>query len=921
MHVLKYYHVDHKDKWHIVPESQIPVNAKYESVMYLKYRAEDVEASGEQQEYWGPMYIDLDSEDVLIALADMREILTYLDLNFNIQEPNYRIYASGSKGFHLEINPYLYMDGKFKVALPLRYRAMAARIKQDLGDRVCIDMGVYSQGKGRQWRRPNVKRENGNYKVWLPRAEFNKLDLDKLNDVVKQPGLVAPIFEKVMVNELLKSWFESTKKLVEMAKPSKPVPDNVILDTETPECVVKLARNKDVKGNVNSNLLAMQAISYGIARAWNVDQIISYNREFINNYRSSQYKTAAAFEDHFRGLYDYASEAPDKFKFGCKMMLSCVDSVDCNSCAIKIGEDAENMVEGIIVKDGHYYLIPDDPDQQPRKLSNFTIDLRSMTYMESELYSEEPPVLDIKFSSPKNATRGLWSESKKVKQDLFASKQAFTKILSLELAYFGSDKDLQMLKLAIMHASDPKKILQVEYTGLYWKNDEWHFVTKDGSMSLNGTIDLIKTTAGAAAATKTKLNFESERPPRPDEIIKYFDTLAEINSSIVTVPLITWFFGAFFSPHCMTMNEPAPSLFVTGSHGAGKTQSILQMHRLFAPDRPSFPSISSTTAFSMNKFCSSTNLMPLIFDEFKPSANTSKRGEEGQVSQAIRASYNKGYESRGTKNRTVEETPFLAPIGFIGEQQINEGAVQDRIVLVHMDKATHSRKRSDALEDLKRLDIEVIGAHFLEFAMRVRPEEFVNKVLSYDKQLEDKYNGVFDNRPRRNLANLMTVMDLIEQYVLLYTSDESLVEKLAGIMNEYVSSFNSHSTKVYNEMRGMDDTVQSLNSLNDLADLINPNLGDLALMRNRQYTIEDGILYIDVAACYTNLSIYIQKNRLNLYLTDKSSFLMQLNQKNYVTKKMFKSDKIISGRQRMLVGINLELAEASSVVLDNFSRK
>ena len=205
--------------------------------------------------------------------------------------------------------------------------------------------------------------------------------------------------------------------------------------------------------------------------------------------------------------------------------------------------------------------------------------------------------------------------------------------------------------------------------------------------------------------------------------------------------------------------------------------------------------------------------------------------------------------------------------------------------------------------------------------MRVRPEEFVNKVLSYDKELEGKYSGIFDNRPRRNLANLMTVMDFIEQYVLLYTSDEILVERLQTVMSEYIDSFNSVATVVYNELRSQDDTAQSLSVMNDIADLMNPTIGDFVLMQNRHYKYEDGILYIDVGACYLNLNNYVQRNHLGLYLTDKSSFLMQLNQKDYVVAKMQKSDKIIPGKVRMIVGIDLLEALSHGVILDNFAKK
>jgi len=912
MHSLKYYHIEHKEKWKCVPEEQIPENAKYESVLYVKYRQEDVEASGEEQEYWGPFYLDFDSPNLTEALADLREVLAYFKATYHLEAEDYRIYASGGKGFHFELNPNLYMDPKFVKALPLRYKNLAIRLNDSLPTISSLDLAVYSQGKGRQWRRTNVKRENGNYKVWIPEALFNGITADQIKQLVTKPGEYPPKFKKNKKNELLVSWFQSTKKLVDLVKIGKPVPDNVVLETATPICVRKLAENSDIKGNVNSNLLTMQAISYGIAKGWTIDQIVSYNRMFIQTYRSTQYKTPTAFEQHFRGLYDYAKEAPDKFKFGCKMMLSCVDNVDCNSCEIKTGEANASVYEGILIKDGEYYYIGEGLEDAPRRLSNFTIELISETVKMDASYEDKSKFL-AKFSSP-----SCQDEIKEFTDEAFTSRALFAKLCGMRMAYVGTDKDLQMLKLAIMHESDHKKIREISYTGLYWYKDEWHYVTHEGSMSLNNTIDKIKSTTDSSVTTRTKLNFTSTEPPRADQIITFFNTFLDMNANEVIVPLTTWFFSAFFSPHCMTLNEPMPSLFVTGTHGSGKTQTMLQLHRLFAPERPSFPSISSTTAFSMNKFCSSTNLMPLIFDEFKPSANTSKRGEEGQVSQAIRASYNKSFESRGTRSRTIEETPFLAPLAIIGEQQINEGAVQDRIILIHMDKVTHTKRRSEALENMKRLNVEIIGAHFLEFVMRIRPEEFVDKILAYDKDLENKYKQVFENRPRRNIANLITVMDYLQQYVLLYTSDEALVDKMQVAMNSYIKSCTSEANLVYQEMKSMDDIAQSLTIMNDIADLMNITVGDLILMKDRHYLIENGILYLDIMACYNNLSAYIHKNKISVYLTDRVSFASQMSKKSYVTVKIHRSDKIIKGKHRAIIGINTYLASKENIVLDNF---
>lgn len=911
-HRLKYYHIEHKEAWKCVSEEQIPANAKYESVLYVRYRAEDIEVSGEDQEYWGPMYIDIDSTNIAEALADMREIITYMDLNFNLPEADYHVYASGGKGFHLEINPYVFMDAKFKLGLPLRYRGMAARIKQDIGEHLNIDMGVYSQGKGRQWRKVNVQRENGNYKRLLSRAEFDAVTAAQVLEIVKQPGLPVQPFTKHKPNDLFKSWFDSTKGLVDLAKPSAPVPVETLAKNETPACVVALANNSRVRGSVNSNLLTMQAISYGLAKEWDIDTVVNYNRKFINEYRSTQYKTPALFESHFRGLYDYALVAPQKFKFGCKMMLSCVDGIDCSACPIKLGDGVEEASGRIVIKDKTYYIMAEDPDLPPRQLSNFVADLKSVTTRES-FYDMQVPVMEMDLISDLGITTRLVQPV-----DLFASKSSFTRALGLDHSYYGSDKDLQMLKLAIMHFSNHKNITEIDYTGLKWLKDEWHFVTKEGSMSLNNTIDLVKTHLSASEASRTQLNFDPDDVPHEPEIIAFFDTVVDINAPEVIIPLTTWFFSAFFSPHCMEMNEPAPSLFVTGMHGSGKTQTMLQLHRLFAPKRPSFPSISSTTAFSMNKFCSSTNLMPLIFDEFKPTANAGRYNEEGQVSQAIRASYNKGFESRGTKNRTVEETAFLAPLAIIGEQQINEGAVQERIIQVHMDKSSHTASNYDKLEQLKRLKVEAIGAHFLEYVMRIRAEEYVDTVLRYDKILDETHKGLFENRPRRNLASLLATAEYIEQYLLLYTGDEKLVEKFSSRVDAYKASFEAESSQVYNEVRSLDDIAQILIQLNEMADLMDSTLGDNVLMRQRHYIVKNNILYLDLVACYKLLNAYVKRMHINLYLTDRLSFISQLNQKDYVVVKTSKTDVIVANKPRLVVGIDLTLANGFNIVLDNF---
>jgi len=418
------------------------------------------------------------------------------------------------------------MDGKFKPMLPLRYRNLANRIKEAAGLDLHIDMGVYSQGKGRQWRRTNVQRENGNYKVWLPTVVG--LDVNEILELCKAPGPIPPAFEKVKPNPLLGSWFQSTKAIVDMQVNSEPVPAEKILDSETPECVKNLAANKNVKHNVNSNLLAMQAISYGIARGWDIDQIISYNNKFISEYKSSQYKSPTAFEDHFRSLYDYASERPDKFKFGCKMMLSCVTDVDCNSCQIKIGE-AEESYDNIYVKDGGYYLILENPDLPHKKLTNFTLKWQKKILRED---GTKNLIFDVICQSSPEKNRQV-----EVDSEAFLSRANFGKITDMYEVFYGSDKEASMLKLAIAHLNNPQDMKEVGYTGLVWDEDEWHYTTKEGSITLKGTVDLIKSKVDLSMANDTRLNFAAEET-RPDEIIQVLNCLLDVNKPDIIIPMM-----------------------------------------------------------------------------------------------------------------------------------------------------------------------------------------------------------------------------------------------------------------------------------------------------------------------------------------------------------------------------------------------
>ena len=105
--------------------------------------------------YAGPLYIDIDSDDIPEAIDALQQLLQKLEaLGLNLE--SIRLHATGGKGFHLEIPQACFMREPSPVeALPRIYRSMALAVYVD-----CIDLRVYSSGRGRLWRVPNHQRQN-----------------------------------------------------------------------------------------------------------------------------------------------------------------------------------------------------------------------------------------------------------------------------------------------------------------------------------------------------------------------------------------------------------------------------------------------------------------------------------------------------------------------------------------------------------------------------------------------------------------------------------------------------------------------------------------------------------------------------------------------------------------------------------------
>ena len=183
------------ETWRLVLSSErpklAPDKAEFITALDVDYDFSDENYPQEKIKYQGDFYLDFVSEDINETIGKVKEFLTHLRDEKEVDLDQLRYYASGKKGFHIEI-PVACFNAKPSPSgyafLPAIYKEMALSMYHDT-----MDMVVYSAKKGRLWRVPNHLRFGGKtYKVQLTAQEVLDMTADFYAKVVMVPRPALP---------------------------------------------------------------------------------------------------------------------------------------------------------------------------------------------------------------------------------------------------------------------------------------------------------------------------------------------------------------------------------------------------------------------------------------------------------------------------------------------------------------------------------------------------------------------------------------------------------------------------------------------------------------------------------------------------------------------------------------------------------
>lgn len=443
--------------------------------------------------------------------------------------------------------------------------------------------------------------------------------------------------------------------------------------------------------------------------------------------------------------------------------------------------------------------------------------------------------------------------------DAWISKQRFKKALGgrLDLRYKGTDDDIQdIMGILDLYNTPVKNGTRV--IGLHKIDNTWAFVEQEGALDKNG---IRKDIVFLPDQTNLTCSLIAREPIKKEQLREIVPVLFDFNDSSVVSPLLGWCFACFFKPRIFHLKREFPLLDIWGEKGSGKTKTLEYVVKpIFGITSP-IARIDIQTRFSFIREIASSNLIPVIYDEYKLTRITSRQ-QRNEISGMIRGVYNNISVSRGRPDQSLIRYTYLAPVIISGEQGLTELAHKDRIIETYWSK-TRSSPHQDAFDQLSKMNLTGIGRDFLLWSLN-QDDNFLEDV--YNEEFE-KIDDELKDRIRENTAFARFGLRMFS----LYLESRGLGALHEDTLGEIDSSQKENLVKQSNKSL-VDSTIEVFSVMAE---------GNL-LEENRHYRVNtEGKLFLHINSIYPIFKRWVRDYDWEGEALDKTSFTRQLREAPY----------------------------------------
>lgn len=915
----------------------------------------------DQVKYSGPFYADWDAETqeeaikgFLLCLAKLQEL--GVDLHC------VRLFATGGRGFHLEIPEALFMPKVNKAGvnhLPGIYREMAMELHTQ-----CMDMRVYTGRRGRMWRVPGVERSNGKFKVPLTVEEALGITPESYDELCSAPRMAPELAEAELNMALSAMYMKCVDKVAKGVKNrAKTAKDKELLahfKGEFPGSLKKVMAGEGLLPSVGFNQIAMQLAITANAIGKSADELVKACEGLIKNHASDgRYNSPRKRKQALIDLWHYTNES-DAYSYsrgGIRaLLLPDFPTGDLDGVAVDVkvgdvpdkvedvpdeiaeGSDDEmasaagSIHEGVSIRPTGIYR---RTSEGWRMLSNVSFINPAIT-----IDCEDGLTLGIEADVVSNDTFGGMTKYGRhlIPARAFLSRANLSTYCSARSGIFsGSDTQAGVVGLQLQnYAKKGKKLLYVvRREGLDLVQDPLDrstarldplWVSADGVLTHRQDVKF---------AFSPKLTTRGEYEPdihhcpvlpNTEETRQWVHDLLRINTPTVVGLLLGWFVSCLHRQHYHRAVDQFPLLHPVGSAGSGKSLTTRFMARLYWNLKPVREvDARETTPFVMKALWAGSASVPLIIDEYKPSEIHQIKLDF--LKHALKNAYNQlsastGGVGRGAAESTfrdVTEYAYSAPTVYIAEAQETDTALMQRSITVAVSPAeasAHTRWWIAAKDN----------GHFMPMLGRA----LLAMTLGYKRQDSEEWEVEPETVESRKAA-IKPIMDDLRATTALHDRQiVNLAIVLAGLEflrrtlhtifgAEFDETLETLKKAVYDnkeeiQTQVMSESAKTLDSMSLISRTEDPE-SEFSMREGYEYCYGDGHVDILMRESFVKYFSWCKRKGFNPLFGSPEAFITAMTKFGAVTDKLCFDSPLRKGRgaQAKIFRFNLEKLAAEGI--------
>jgi len=883
--------------------------------------------------YRGPLYFDFDAEDIEDAIPAFKSFLVNLQAK-GVNLGAVRLYATGGRGFHIEIPPHLFM-GKLPPhgtqALPLIYREMAHELYVDT-----LDLRVYSMGRGRMWRAPNVQRGNGGYKVQINALEALSMTADRYAEITAQPRPLIMPMDQSLVPDLALIFSKARDKIengVKNRKKRAKAQDELKrFKGEWPETVKAVLQGMSLKENVGWNYICLQLAIVADTLGKTEQQLLQDAEPLILSHsgNGSRYNTPHKRRAELQAQFRYMQENPC-YEFSKGGVLSLLTPEARDKSDLNLGDYVPDGDEDKI--EGGEVEAPDHESSAIRMNRNGVYSRSSEGWKN---ISHVAFLNAIELVMPSGESMGYEVEvfvdgASKKRQAL--SPSCLSTRLSLHnftqrfnASFRGTDMDaaniIDMLRYRTRSQNKVSYVTQREGLDYILPRDakdardaDMIWTSEEGVMTRPGCqrTYVFRAFDDGGPLYRSDLMDAPDLGPEDAELI---EELLNVSTPGNLAKLLGWFSATFLCPILRHHHGRFPLLQIVGSASAGKSATLLLLSHLhYHLARPRILQASATTPFPLIRSAALSNSIPLILEELRISKLETNKAN-AYLNQ-LKSNYD-GHDimrgQLGAPGRGAIAAGFAntAPMAFVSEETHGDTAIQERSVTVHMSERDRlGRGKSYSAVQERVSELGKIGKALVNQVMSLDVSDFLEKFKQKRDRIRDEADGVADTRDRP-LFNITTVIMGLD---LLQTALQSaLGDRFKGLIEDKFQAMRLSLTLNLDEIlqKNMSEPTKVLDAMAQLTKTRDINF---KLTPNVDYCVDEamGTVDIKIKPAYAKYLVYCRHLGVAPIFASAHAFTVSISRHDAVLQKICPDSPLYQSRMETIFRFSQEKLAADQV--------